>query len=89
MNLSRIASSIDNSTIELSRTADLINIVLTEVFDECQGSAGDFCGKLAPYEHSFENVLISAIYILNEQQKTLENIAEQLYKLSKDDKQPE
>ena len=88
MELFDIASELEISSYMNDRIADLIKIVITEVFDDCKGSEGDYFGKLMPYEHSFESVLLSAADIASEQQKKLYNMAEQLYKLSKLDKQP-
>lgn len=88
MELFDIASELEISSYMNERIADLIKIVITEVFDDCKGSEGDYFGKLMPYEHSFESVLLSAADIATEQQKTLYKISEQLYKLSKEDKQP-
>lgn len=89
MELFDIASELEISSYMTDRIADLIKIVITEVFDDCKGSEGDYFGKLFPYEHSFESVLLSAADIATQQQKTLYKISEQLYKLSKADKQPE
>lgn len=47
----------------------------------------DYFGKLLPYEHSFENVLIAAISLCREQRKELAEVSERLYQLSKSDKQ--
>ena len=88
MELFDIASELEISSYMTDRIADLIKIVITEVFDDCKGSEGDYFGKLFPYEHSFESVLLSAADIATQQQKTLYKISEQLYKLSKEDKQP-
>lgn len=88
MELFDIANQLESSSFEINRIIDLITIVITEVFDDCKGSDGDYIGKLMPYEHSFESVLISAADIATEQQKTLYKMSNQLYKLSKEDKQP-
>lgn len=88
MELLDIASELEISSYMNERIADLIKIVLTEVFDDCKGSEGDYYGKLFPYEHSFESVLLSAADMASEQQKKLDKMSEQLYKLSKADKQP-
>ena len=88
MELFDIASELEISSYMNDRIADLIKIVITEVFDDCKGSEGDYFGKLMPYEHSFESVLLSAADIASEQKKKLDKISEQLYRLSKSDKQP-
>ena len=88
MELLDIASELEISSYMNERIADLIKIVITEVFDDCKGSEGDYSGKLMPYEHSFESVLLSAADIASEQKKKLDKISEQLYRLSKSDKQP-
>lgn len=88
MELFDIASELEISSYMNERIADLIKIVITEVFDDCKGSEGDYFGKLLPYEHSFESVLLSAADIASEQKKTLDKMSEQLYRLSKSDKQP-
>ena len=84
-----MADQIENSMLAIDRIHQLIVIVITEVFDECRGSEGDFYGKLGKYEQSFESVLTAADDLALEQINKLKNIAEQLYKLSKEDKQPE
>ena len=89
MELLDIASELEISSYMNERIADLIKIVITEVFDDCNRIVeGDYFGKLMPYEHSFESVLLSAADIASEQKKKLDNMAEQLYRLSKSDKQP-
>lgn len=88
MELFDIATELEISSYMNERIADLIKIVITEVFDDCKGIEGDYFGKLMPYEHSFESVLLSAADIASEQQKKLDKISERLYKLSKSDKQP-
>ena len=88
MELLDIATELEISSYMNDRIADLIKIVITEVFDDCKGIEGDYFGKLMPYEHSFESVLLSAADIASEQQKKLDKISEQLYRLSKSDKQP-
>ena len=88
MELFDIASELEISSYMNERIADLIKIVITEVFDDCKGSEGDYFGKLLPYEHSFESVLLSAADIASEQKKTLDKMSEQLYRISKSDKQP-
>ena len=88
MELFDIASELEISSYMNDRIADLIKIVITEVFDDCKGSEGDYFGKLFPYEHSFESVLLSAADIASEQKKKLDKMSEQLYRLSKSDKQP-
>ena len=88
MELLDIASELEISSYMNDRIADLIKIVITEVFDDCKGSEGDYFGKPFPYEHSFESVLLSAADIASEQKKKLDKMSEQLYRLSKSDKQP-
>ena len=87
MKMIDMASKIESAVIQCEQIADLVTIVLTEVFDECKATEGDYFGKLLPYEHSFENVLIAAISLCREQRKELAEVSERLYQLSKSDKQ--
>lgn len=87
MKLFDIASEIESAATQCEQIADLVTIVLTEVFDKCKATEGDCFGKLLPYEHSFENVLIAAISLCREQRKELAEVSERLYQLSKSDKQ--
>lgn len=87
MKMIDMASKIESAVIQCEQIADLVTIVLTEVFDECKATDDDYFGKLLPYEHSFENVLIAAISLCREQRKELAEVSERLYQLSKSDKQ--
>lgn len=87
MKLFDIASEIESAVFQCEQMDDLMTIVLTEVFDECKATDDDYFGKLLPYEHSFENVLIAAISLCREQRKELAEVSERLYQLSKSDKQ--
>lgn len=80
MDIHEIRDRLDEISIEIERSIDLINIVITEVFDECHGSDGDYYGKLFPYEHSFESVLISALDLIRTQNGKLSDIQEQISK---------
>ena len=80
MDIHEIRDSLEEISIEIERAMDLISIVLTEVFDECRGSEGDYFGKLFPYEHSFESVLISALDLVKAQSSKLSDIQEQISK---------
>lgn len=87
MKMIDMASKIESAVFQSEQIADLVTIVLTEVFDECKATDDDYFGKLLPYEHSFENVLIAAISLCREQRKELAEVSERLYQLSKSDKQ--
>ena len=87
MKLFDIASEIKSAAFQSEQIADLVTIVLTEVFDKCKATDDNYFGKLLPYEHSFENVLIAAISLCREQRKELAEVSERLYQLSKSDKQ--
>lgn len=78
MDIHEIRDRLKEISIEVERAMDLISIVITEVFDECHGSDGDYYGKLFPYEHSFESVLISSLDLLNNQNSKLSDIQNQL-----------
>lgn len=78
MNMYEIRDVLETAQIEMDRVMDLISIVLTEVFDECQGSKGDYFGKLFPYEHSFESVLICALDLLKSQSGKFSDIQNQI-----------
>ncbi len=80
MDIHEIRDSLEEISIEIERAMDLISIVLTEVFDECRGSEGDYFGKLFPYEHSFESVLISALDLVKNQNSKLSDIQNQISK---------
>ena len=80
MDIHEIRDSLEEISIEIERAMDLISIVLTEVFDECQGSDGDYFGKLFPYEHSFESVLVSALDLVKNQNSKLSDIQNQISK---------
>ena len=86
MKIIDMASEIESAAIQCEQIADLVTIVLTEVFDECEATDDDCFGKLLPYEHSFENVLIAAISLCREQRKELAEVSERLYQLSRSDK---
>lgn len=88
MEIFDIASKVDDATFQSEQINDLIRIVLTEVFDKCYTPADDSSfGKLFPYEYSFNTVLVAAMRFCKEQQKALQEVSEQLYKLSHEAKQ--
>lgn len=80
MDIHEIRDDLEEISIEIERAMELISIVITEVFDECQGSDGDYFGKLFPYEHSFESVLVSALDLVKNQNSKLSDIQEQISK---------
>lgn len=86
MEMFDMASRVEYAAEQSEQIRDLITIVLTEVFDECYAEDDFGLGKLLPYEHSFNTVLIAAIDFCNEQKKSLNEVKEQLYKLSRESK---
>ena len=86
MEMFDMASRVEFAAEQSEQICDLITIVLTEVFDACYSEDDCGLGKLLPYEYSFNTVLIAAIDFCNEQKKSLNEVKEQLYKLSRESK---
>lgn len=82
-NFFELGTRVEGVLFNLESIENLINIVITEVFDTCAPSDKVIFGRLNEYEYSFRAVLEAAQKNAQNQIKDLTLIANELYALSK------